>query len=294
MPKASTVGFTKQLYNQFFHPWRNIQVGAIVSTGRTGTNFFGSFFNDHFQDVYSVHEPVPDLMDFGVEQVYHKKIPFDDAVAGFLQLRRKMLLQLKEKQVKYYVESNPYLSLFTHIIQEAMPHLKIIHLVRDPKSYVVSSYNYKPPAGGGKYGAYSKNDPRRRLAATDFPDDPWYNYWNEFSRFDKICWHWYKYNQLILDNAPADNSYLLLRFEDVFNSDSSASCIQQIVAFLGLKLKPGVSMDAILSTLQERKNVSQKTELTSYDDWTAEQKIRFNEITGKLASQFGYTTFDID
>lgn len=81
--------------------------------------------------------------------------------------------------MKNYIESNNRLYSFINPLREIQPNAKFIHVVRDGREVVRSDMSRNFCTDMYK---------RYRIAASYFPNDPYYNSLDQMDRFEKICW----------------------------------------------------------------------------------------------------------
>jgi hypothetical protein len=98
----------------------SLPVRFIVSTGRTGTKFFESFFNHNFPEVLCLHQAKPDGFDIGIRKIREKPAT-DDIVKHLRSSRAGILSRLRKRHAKLYVESNPFFSLLIPKLRKAFP-----------------------------------------------------------------------------------------------------------------------------------------------------------------------------
>ena len=101
---------------------------------------------------------------------------------------------------------------------------KIVHIIRDGRDYLRS--------GMGRIW-YTKEDDDPRMKATYFPNDPYYDKWNEMSRFEKICWRWQKKDGFIYDQVEEMDNAITVKFEDIFKDDNFTG-VHRIIKYLDL------------------------------------------------------------
>src|SRR5947209_3172171 len=122
--------YIKAAVNQYkAKGFESLPVRFIVSTGRTGTQFFESFFNSNFSDVLCLHEPAPDGFDIGIRKVREK--PIAEEIVRYLRSSRAgVLSKVKKRHAKFYVESNPFFSLLIPELRKAFPTARFLWIVR--------------------------------------------------------------------------------------------------------------------------------------------------------------------
>lgn len=265
------------------YDFKDIDTYFIVSTGRTATNFLAHYLNENFINTLAVHEPVPDLLVTSIKHL-RKEIETKKAI-NFVQKSRVLFAKniYKNKQLNKYIESNNNIVPFLPIINNVFPNAKFIHITRDPKTYVVSSLNKMNKSKNSKgYTMYGINDKRPRITTKDF-NESWDKEWSEFSQFEKSCWFWKKYNELILENS--NKNTLLLKYEDIFNVENTEdSKINDILDYIGLSIKD--NLDKL--KLNTKLNKSTVNNLDSYENWSDENKLFFHNMTDDIAKKLAY------
>ena len=263
-----------------------LPVRFIVSTGRTGTQFFESFFNSNFPDVLCLHEPAPDGFDIGIRKIREKTI-VADIVRHLHSSRAPILSRLKRRHAKFYVESNPFFSLLIPELRRAFPAARFLWIVRNPTAYVVSAYN-KSPVGDNKMFFYAENDHRARITAMDFPDDPWRKDWPGFDRFQKICWYWNKCNEILARDFGNRDDFLLLKFEDLFGAENGFQGIFKMLEFFQISGAERTNTGTFDSLMKRSTNSSKRILLQGGDSWTAKQRTDFHTLTYPMRQTLGY------
>ncbi len=235
----------------------------IVSTGRTATKWLAAIL-DQACGAYVVHEPVPQ------EEYYHAQaISYPAATKPYLyEFRiREMALRIREHNPMVYGEVNSVLRFHITALQEIIPAMKIIHLVRDGRDVVRSVFNRRIKAR--KTPLYDKITPPIL--------DKFSSQWHTLTAFEKICWGWKAENQFMRENTK-----LRARFEDITASYPLFS--QQILRPLGLSLKE----ELWRQTVRRPVNATKKYVVGSWDDWTDEQQQQFTSICGSEMQEYGY------
>jgi hypothetical protein len=274
--------------------FESLPVRFIVSTGRTGTHFLESFFNCNFPDALCLHEAKPDGFDIGIRKIRGK--PNTEDIVNHLRSSRVGILSgLRKRNAKLYVESNPFFSLLIPELRKAFPTSRFLWIVRNPKTYVVSAYNYSPPgelqAIGQKLATeffYAKNDHRDRITALDFPNDRWSGDWRKFDRFQRICWYWNKCNEILEQEFGNQGDFLLMKFEELFSSENNYRGIRKMLEFFQINAPQGMDKNTLDLLMKRRTNSSERIVLGSAETWTDKQKMHFDELTYPMRKQLGY------
>ncbi|MFK7797632.1 MAG: sulfotransferase domain-containing protein [Aureispira sp.] len=267
-------------YYKYLRPAK-LDTTFIVSTGRTGTNFFESFFERIDAHTLSVHEPQPDLFDLGIEKHRNKKNT--KIIAETLRAAREPFLRSYcHARTKRYVESNPFLSLLLPEAQQIFPKARFVIITRQAASYMKSALN-KSPLDDGSFYAYDDNDRRKRIAATDFEGDPYQDAWSTFSRQERIAWYWNKCNTILMDFVEANPTKTLhLQFEALFSKDAiiRQQTIERLLAFMSIELT-NEQLQERLKLMTVKKNQTKKMIFDGVETWTKEEQNKFYELTEK-------------
>jgi hypothetical protein len=288
------VSLVKRRVGKVFRPsrydWADIDVALIVSTGRTGTRKLAHVLSAACSGVDSRHEPFPDLFDIGTDYI-RSQFSFDEAVARVRRAREQVCGEVHAAGCDYYIESNNNLALLLPVVRVLLMHCRIVHVVRDGRDFVRSAYSKTVPSArrrGETVLVMSEQDPRKRLQATDFPDDPYQSRWAHMDRFERCCWLWVKVDSLIREAIAGDGRAITVKFEDVFDKSSGYPGLRTIVEFLGLKERLCVDTADIAGLMAVKENRTQRYLLPHWTDWPAEQMRVFRDIAGAHMALYGY------
>ena len=272
--------------------WDSIRIGVIVSTGRTGTNFVEDLFSRILADVDARHEPRPDLFELGTARM-RAEITSDQATAAFNDHRLDICAELHKTGCTHYVEANNNLAYLIPQVRRCWPHARFIHLVRDGRDFVRSSFSKKVvSARTNELTALfmSDDDKRRRLQASDLPEDEYHDSWPEMSRFERICWYWAMKDALIADALGNGPESMVVRFERLFDPASAGACVMETLDFLGLADRLQADPNTIGIHMHRRINKTDEYLLPPHQEWTAEQQEQFIRIAGHHMTRMGYET----
>ncbi|WP_016956766.1 sulfotransferase [Catenovulum agarivorans] len=253
----------------------SVNFTIIVSTGRTGTEFLAHALPQIYPCIHAEHEPYPDGFVLGTQ--YHRENYSNERVIEqYLKMRKPVLERLEQSNKTIYVESNNNLVMFLPALIEFFPRLKVIHVERSPLSYIRSAISNVQQS---RYTLFSDTDPRARLNAKDFPDDPEFHTWEEFSQFEKLCWHWKKYNQLIESSIKQPLNYLKISHQKLFESDTLNE-FNKFSKFIDPTL--ATSSDKILSCFSNPRNQVKEYSIGSFEDWGTTKIRAFERIIGPI------------
>jgi hypothetical protein len=228
----------------------------ILSTGRTGTQFFSKYLSETCDDLICWHEPKPSRRFKWYSNFYlSKKLSGEFIARQYIRTRRSVLFK---DSCNHYVESNNFIFGCMEPISTTASHLAVLHIIRDPFSYVRSHLNKGFWKGIKKFTA--KNVPgwlENIDPAIKSSNDP----------VMILLARWIYVNRIIY-NYQDQLKYMSARFEDVFDASniSSFGKLNEIREFLGYDALP----DAINRQWLSRPSNISKTALA--DDWPVLQK----------------------
>jgi hypothetical protein len=262
-----------------------LNVGFILSTGRTGTNFFESFLNQNFNSLVCKHEPNPDLFRFGIE--YHRNGMSEKELVQNLRYYRKPLInELTKEKVDTYIESNPFLSFVAPVLIDAFHSPKVLHIVRHPDSYILSAVN-KDPDNSGRF-FMTNEDHRNRLNSDDFAADEYFQKWESMNQFERVCWNWRFVNNYVDDKLNGQDNYLRIKFEDIF-IDKRVESIEKIMKFFKIEKLCKSNVDKLWNEFDVKVNNTFEKKVDTFDELKAENRDFYNKVLDQeLLNKFGY------
>lgn len=249
----------------------------ILSTGRTGTVLLKNSFNTHYSGWQVVHEPVSSRQQYLFGN-FSKNKPILRSLLSiwFLKSRQKYFSSPTEKMG--YIEINPMLCPLTDILAQSFAPLRVVHIVRDPKSWITSMSNFRASAMFRNiidYVPFNNPEP-----------DPKPANWNNLSEQEILMWRWRIYNENILRLKEFCSQYALVLFEDLISPDTTLAqkTLRTIIQTLQIEDEPDVSWFINPS----KTNAYQKAAGTDFENWTPQQQEALTEICGDLMKQFRY------
>ena len=245
--------------------WSDVNKYFVVSTGRTGTKFFAHFL-DQFSSTYAVHEPAPTFLRLAINYATNN-VTEKYAIEKIERYRRAMCKKVKRMGVNNYIESNNRLFALLEPLKEVFDDFKVVHIVRDGRDYVRS---------GMSRNWYTDSD-GSRLRAIYFPDDPYYEKWDQMSRFEKICWRWQKKDGFIYDQVEKMDNAITVKFEDIFKDDNFTG-VHRIIKYLDLN--EGEAEEIIDRMMNKRVNSTKNYEIPKWENWEQEMIEKFDSIAG--------------
>ncbi len=251
----------------------------IISTGRTGTNFLSKLFNEFYSDcVDAYHErgasrPMQILTNFYFSRLLPK---------SFLRRAWDVLKgwEVAECRKDFHIDSNCFLYGFVPTFPDLYPNLKVIHIVRDPRTYVASHLNYAREDAGSFIANYLvpfwQPSPflTREMPLTKI---------GKLSRMERYAWIWRFKNQHMASLENSSALYLRIKFEDLFHSSNPETAMDAILDFIGLPHISGMS-----DRFQRAENQASRKKFTEWQNWNQQQCAVLDAICGEHMQHYGY------
>lgn len=235
----------------------------ILSTGRTGTDFFTKLFNsDAVPDAWSLHEPRPAFRARSYQLVARYHTTFERLYFQWPRMRWH-----KRSQKTWYIETNYHLFAAIPLIREAFPNAWIIHVIRDGRDVVTSWLN--------KYRYITNN----HITPFQIPGDPAQEAWSLWNPVQKLSWYWKTVNELVASQSPD----LWLRFEYLFTPPYTD--LFHLLEALPLE---SYDPDRIQAMVSERVNPSKSQFFPAFQKWPQQWQQEFYAIAGPAMMRFGY------
>jgi hypothetical protein len=259
------------------------KVVFVVSSGRTGTQALAHHMDRCCQGVCALHEPPPSwrLRRASIKAL-SGHIKKDELRATLIDLRRGLVSRLDRP---IYIESNGLLQGFLEVLPEVFDRPKVVHVVRDPRTYVRSAINFGAMSGlkwmAASFWPYwfpkpEHFTPKRRPG------------WWEMSPPERLAWVWMIINtQLNRGEQLFGEDYLRIKFEDLFAKDGSG--FERLTDWIGLPRSPGLRDAAN----KENVNASHKERLPKFDQWDPALKTALLRHCGELMRLYGYGLDDV-
>jgi hypothetical protein len=250
----------------------------MLSTGRTGTETLAALYQ-LAANVFAYHEPNPELTALSkLAYQLGEKYFEDDSVGSifreaFLTSRRPLLNYSLDCR-RGYVETTPQNTFLAPVIVDAMPGVKFVHLVRDPRYVVRSAMRRK------WYDGNSNDDTRILPRSTSDANQQWAKY----SAFQKNLWLWAETNRWILElSSRLPDRVLRIQAEMLFEADEAT--IAKLYAFIN---SPMPSQGRIRRVLSKRLNAQKVGVFPDSADWSEAMVNDLHAFTGETAAALGY------
>lgn len=236
----------------------------ILSTGRTGTDFFTRLFNEAVPEAWSLHEPRPAFRRRGQQLLSRSPSAFE---LQYFRLPRIQRHRAREESL--YVETNYHLFACIPLLRKAFPGAFIVHIIRDGREVVTSWLN--------KW-RYITNEHITPFHLPGHPDQEKWPYWDPLER---NAWYW-RTVQEVVDRDGVD---MKLRFEDLFK-ENGGDVLKLLEA---LEDRIGYDPDHVKGLLREKVNPSPRRFFPAYKEWPDHWKENFERIAGSKMEELGYS-----
>lgn len=247
----------------------------IVSTGRTGTQSLARVLQEVEGDsIVACHEPAPSRI-FRVVSTLRAAGLLSDriALACIRTLRSSIVAQSGGRA---YVESNNFLFGLCDLLSDNFHGAKILHIVRDPRTYAESHLRHGVFRGFkgivSRFLPYWLIKPRHLGIKSKKP-------WLFMSQHERLFWFWELVNRVIRkDCRDLGKKYRVVRYEDLF---TNKELFIEVLLWLGLSPK---NVDQASSLISKRYNMGTQ----AYEKVGVSENKSFCEICGIQAEEFGY------
>ncbi len=257
----------------------HLQTIVLLSTGRTGTMFFAKIFREHFPGANAYHE--------ADERSRLVNILTNIHLAGWASenlplwaWRRAIQPALESCEKDFYIDSNNHLYGLVPRNPKLYPNLKVIHIVRDPRSYVRSHINWARHRKRSFIANYLV--PFWQPNAFLMNEMDWIS-WARASQLERFAWIWEFKNRLIESVAETKTPYLRVKFEDFFGSPAPEQAFGRLLAFIGLS-----EITDLSSAFTQRVNPNQGRSFPSWEYWTPQQCRQVHALCGIRMQTYGY------
>lgn len=250
----------------------------IVSTGRTGTVFFSQLFNDLYPEVAAYHERgCSRPMQILTNAHYAGLLPKRGVTFAWKSLKESEILNCEKT---FHLDANCFLYGLNTIAPELITDVKVIHIVRDPRTYVTSHLNFARFRTTSFIANYLT--PFWQPSPFLTREISWKKYFS-LSRLERYAWIWNFKNAQMDLLEETSIPYLRVRFEDVFYSENPEATFAKMTNFIGLPRKENIK-DRFFHSV----NKAPKKHFFEWQTWSAEQAVSLDMICGERMKKYGY------
>lgn len=252
---------------------------VILSTGRTGTMFFADTLRALIPQAQVYHEAGERSRLINILSHAHLSglVPINIPLWAW---KRVVGADLSACQKEFYIDSNNHIYALISARPGLYPALKVIHIVRDPRSYVRSHINWsrhRPKSFVANYLTPFWQPNAFLLGEMSFYQ------WSRISRFERFCWIWDYKNRVIEKVKKADIPYLRVRFEDIFGGNNPEEHLNSILEFIGLPRVRDVH-----HRFSNAVNPGKKRTFPPWSAWSKEKCTQLQGYCGDTMRRYGY------
>lgn len=250
----------------------------ILSTGRTGTAALADYFDRAYPQVRALHEPKPSrCLRIASNRHFCGQLSSADMQHRLLASRRHLLASITEP---IYIESNSYLHGFLDVFDRLFKNIKIVHVVRDPRTYIRSGINFGTLRGlkwlASNLIPYWNVKPR-------WHQEKLVRSWADLNEVEWLAWYWTSLNErLDRGRQHYGSNYIRLRFEDLFATNGTT--LQSLANWIGLPDEPELTQ----AIARGKVNASRRTDFPEWPAWLPELQEAVIKQCGTLARTYGY------
>jgi hypothetical protein len=254
------------------------RVTIILSTGRTATMALAQFLDRSCPGVRAVHEPPPSRhLRIASNRFLSGRLDGHFLVEKYVNSRRPLFAAIREP---FYVESNNFLHGLATLFDEIFDAPRVVHVVRDPRTFVVSWVNHG--VLNGFKGMVSRYHPDWLLKPEHLQSAP-AKRWHRMLPIERLAWYWNAINLQICRAADTlGGRYMMVRYEDLCSD--SGDTLDKIVRFSGTVASRG----PLDSFRDNRVNAGRRGRCAPFEKWEqTDQDVLYHHCRG-LMMQFGY------
>ena len=246
----------------------------LISTGRTGTTFLADALRR--LGANAAHEPGPRWLRLLSNAYVGGAVSRDRAI--------QLLNRVRSPDRTFDVEASCLIYGLTGPILAAKADARVVHLIRDPRSYVRSAMNWGVHRPGGRP---LNIVPYRRLAPPHIEGRTPVTMmrWARTDQFARVCWTWHAMNRIMRDHGLGEARFTTVRMEDLFDPGVEYAGFVKILELAGLHVPTPPELEPILS---ERINAAPKQSFPAWEHWTEAQLQLLLAQCADLAEEYGY------
>jgi len=248
----------------------------FLSTGRTGTKALAEGLEGN--GIVSVHQPpYSRILTIASNYYLHGWLPRFALVKLTEWIRLK---QIDSANGHTYVQVFALDHLAAKIVTEKRPDTLIVHMIRDPRTFVPSYINWSHT----RFKSFVAN----KFVVGWHPSGYFtgklsWQAWQEMNELQRVCWHWVYKNQMLASLFADYPGYKCIRFEDLFLGNESHNILRELLDFLGIRFEERFAV-----IYQQEKNTSRKSFFPRWVQWTSKQQEQLFDICGPLMQHYGY------
>jgi hypothetical protein len=252
----------------------DFSIAFILSTGRTGTMLLTHLLQKQYPNWMVVHEPSYSRGQYLLGNFSEYMPLVKPALLRWFKVSRDKLFHKRSTKIGC-IEINPMLCALTDIIPKAVNPLRVVHIVRDPRTWVESMRIFKASHRFRSLIGYIPfNHPAPKIKYRDH---------SKLNEYERLLWRWRRFNENLSQLENHCDSYCLIRFEDLIGSDLQLKqeCMRNIIKTLDIDGDPDVSWYVNPPSLNIRTD-NQQFHFSQIESG------QLHEVCGELMERYGY------
>lgn len=247
----------------------------ILSTSRTGTKTLAAGL--HSDDILSPHQPAYSRILTIASNYYLHGWISRRSLEWLVSCTREP--QIMNASCRYYLQVFSLDYLPAKIISEKIQNVYVIHIVRDPRTFVTSYMNWMHT----RFKSFIANKLILGWHPSGyFTGEMSWKKWQQMNEFQRVCWHWTYKNTLLEKLFDNYDNYLRIRFEDLFLTRDSNG-LKSVLSFVDIPYRERFS-----AVVNRSENISNKMYFPRWDNWTVGQKQQLLDICGEKMKTYDY------
>jgi hypothetical protein len=247
----------------------------ILSTSRTGTKTLADELAG--DGILSPHQPpYSRLLTVASNYYLHGWLPRRTLEWLVRRLREP---QIMNADCRYYIQVYSLDYLPAKIISQKHPNVYVIHIVRDPRTFVRSYLNWIH----SRVKSFVANKFVLGWHPSGFfTGEMHWQDWRQMDDFQRVCWHWAYKNALLKRLFEGGERYTQVKFEDLFLGPGLET-LRAMLSFVGIPYQ-----NRFATIIEQARNPSHKSFFPPWQDWEPELCARLDTLCGQTMARYGY------
>ena len=251
----------------------------VLSSGRVGTKYLQRLLGASLRDSVVLHDPAPTRVLFILSNIA-MAAGMGHSTALSLYVTSHNLMRKLRVGDRDYVGIHYFTINFVSDLHHTVSPLRVVHLVRDPRSWITSMSNFK--AAGWRRSVIDFL-PFAQLKPPNAPD------WSRLSLIEQNAWRWRYFNEQISACESVAYEYSRISYEDLFSADEEVRKAA-LVGILGALDQRERLCHVLDQWSDQRVNASRPRGVSPWWEWPDSTCRAVHAICGDLMRMYGYGT----
>ena len=185
-----------------------------------------------------------------------------------------------------YVETTAFSYLAAHSVRLSSHRKKLVHVVRDPRTWVISRLNWTSSARKSRVAHRYMPFWNPRGDKVGFYES---SIWARMNELERTSWLW-KYKNDLIDETYGKSGYEVHRllFEDIVDPEKVVDTLDCLLRFMGLQSKSDKEIQEYFNS-RKHQNPSPAKIYPPWDKLSEKQQLSLIQICGISMRNFGYS-----